>query len=193
MISDDTIFTKNLTSAPSPYRRPTMGNVQALLRYLRLRAQYPNLHTSLFYVGSGCDICIEPEARVEMGHNVVFRRDVSIHIHEEACIGNNVFFNRGCTLVAVRNLSIGDDSIFGEYVSIHDENHTFNGAFNQRHWVTAVPIVIGSNVWVGAKATILQGVHIGDGAVIGANSVVTHDVAPRTIVVGAPARPVRSS
>lgn len=191
MIRDQMMVTKSLTSLPSPYRRPTVDNILALLRYLRLRWQFPNLNASLFYAGSGCDIRIEPEARVKIGRSVVFSRDVSIHVHEEATFGDNVFLNRGCTIVAVSEITIGDDSIFGEYVSIHDENHIFGGAFHQRHQVSAVPVVIGSNVWVGAKATILQGVHIGDGAVIGANSVVTHDVPARMIAVGAPARAIR--
>ena len=51
--------------------------------------------------------------------------------------------------------------------------------------------VIGNDVWIGQNAVILPGVHIGDGAIIGASSVVGHDVEPYTIVVGNPARPVR--
>ena len=51
--------------------------------------------------------------------------------------------------------------------------------------------VIGNDVWIGQNATILPGVHIGDGAIIGANSVVGSDVEPYTIVVGNPARPLR--
>lgn len=51
--------------------------------------------------------------------------------------------------------------------------------------------VVGNDVWIGQNATILPGVHIGDGAIIGLNSVVTSDVEPYTIVAGNPARPVR--
>ena len=49
------------------------------------------------------------------------------------------------------------------------------------------PVLIGQDVWIGAKATILRGVAVGDGALIGANSVVTHDVPPGAIVAGSPA------
>jgi acetyltransferase-like isoleucine patch superfamily enzyme len=52
--------------------------------------------------------------------------------------------------------------------------------------------VVGNNVWVGAKATILQGVRIGDNAVIGANAVVTRDVPANTVAVGIPARVIRA-
>ena len=51
--------------------------------------------------------------------------------------------------------------------------------------------VIGNDVWIGQNATILPGVHIGDGAIIGANSVVGSDVEPYTVVAGNPAKPVR--
>ena len=52
--------------------------------------------------------------------------------------------------------------------------------------------MIGNNVWVGTKATILQGVTIGDNAVIGANAVVTRDIPANSIAVGAPARVVKT-
>ncbi|WP_268918850.1 DapH/DapD/GlmU-related protein [Actinomyces trachealis] len=53
------------------------------------------------------------------------------------------------------------------------------------------PVRIGRGAWLGANVTVLPGVTIADGAVVGAGSVVTKDVAPNTVVVGTPARPVR--
>ncbi|MBC8076121.1 MAG: hypothetical protein H7Y32_08620 [Chloroflexales bacterium] len=79
-------------------------------------------------------------------------------------------------------------------VSIHDENHIPGRGpepIAQRGFRCA-PVVIGRNVWVGAKATILQGVTIGDGAVVAAGAVVTRDVAAYTLVAGVPARPIRA-
>ena len=58
-------------------------------------------------------------------------------------------------------------------------------------WDDKGDIVIGSDVWIGYEAVILSGVTIGDGAIIGARAVVTHDVEPYTIVGGVPARPIR--
>jgi acetyltransferase-like isoleucine patch superfamily enzyme len=62
----------------------------------------------------------------------------------------------------------------------------------RRRQVTAAPIVIGRNVWIGAGATVLQGVTIGDDAVVAAGAVVTGDVPPAVLVAGVPARTVRS-
>lgn len=58
--------------------------------------------------------------------------------------------------------------------------------------MTPAPIVIGRNVWIGANVTILKGVTVGDDAVVAAASVVTKDVPAGSIVVGSPARVVRS-
>ena len=59
-------------------------------------------------------------------------------------------------------------------------------------WEAALPITIGDNVWVGGMAVICPGVKVGDDAVVGAGAVVTKDVAPGMVVVGNPARVVRS-
>ena len=58
--------------------------------------------------------------------------------------------------------------------------------------MTAAPIVLGRNVWVGSNSTILQGVTIGDGAIIAAGAVVTKDVPANTVVGGVPARHIRN-
>ena len=58
-------------------------------------------------------------------------------------------------------------------------------------WDNKGDIVIGSDVWIGYEAVVMQGVTIGDGAIIGARAVVTHDVPPYTIVGGVPAKPIR--
>ena len=177
----------------NPHRRLTYDNVRAMLRYLFFRMQYRNLKAGLFYIGSNSELMIEPQARVHFGHGVEFMRDCTLHFRGEVNIGNNVYFNRACHIVSLQVLTIGDYSIFGEKVSIHDENHVIEGdpPLPKRGMVTA-PVIIGKNVWVGAKATILQGVTIGDNAVIGANAVVTRDVPPYSIALGIPARVIRT-
>jgi acetyltransferase-like isoleucine patch superfamily enzyme len=112
----------------------------------------------------------------------------------QVTIGNNVYFGRGCHVVVRSALTIGDNCLFGEMVSIHDENHVFGRGPEPiaSRGLAAAPIVVGNNVWVGAKATILQGVRIGDNAVIGANAVVTRDVPANTVAVGIPARVIRA-
>ena len=67
-----------------------------------------------------------------------------------------------------------------------------NNPFENSYIRNNKSVVIGNDVWIGQNATVLPGVHIGDGAIIGANSVVGSDVPPYTIVAGNPARKIRS-
>ncbi|MBI4559340.1 MAG: acyltransferase [Candidatus Hydrogenedentes bacterium] len=107
-------------------------------------------------------------------------------------IGSNVTINDGVTIVAYDRVTIGDWSLVGEYSSIRDANHgiAMNGIPIRRQPHVATLVRIGSDVWLGRGVCVLKGVEIGDGAIVGANSVVTKNVAAGAIVAGAPARPL---
>ena len=107
-------------------------------------------------------------------------------------IGREVRLNRGATICAYTEVSIGDYSMVGEFVSIRDANHGIaRGELVRSQPHDAKPIRIGSDVWVGRGACILPGVTIGDGAIIGANSIVTKDVPANCIAAGIPAKVIR--
>ena len=97
-------------------------------------------------------------------------------------LGNNVFFNRNCIVVALQQIIIGDNCIFGPGVTIYDHDHKFNsnGVIHGEYNTTSV--VIDNNCWIGANATILRGTHIGEGCVIGAGTVVKGDISPHSLV-----------
>lgn len=104
-------------------------------------------------------------------------------------IGRNVFINGGCHFQDHGGVTLGDGTLVGHNVVFATLNHELSPA--RRHLTRPAPIRLGRNVWVGSNATILQGVTIGDNAVIGAGAVVTKDVAADTIVGGVPARELR--
>lgn len=104
--------------------------------------------------------------------------------------GKNVFVNSGCCFQDQAGITIGDGSLIGHQVVLATINHDFNPM--RRATNHPAPIVIGKNVWIGAHATLTPGVTIGDGAVIAAGAVVTHDVPPNMIVGGVPAKPIRN-
>ena len=106
-------------------------------------------------------------------------------------IGKNVFVNQGCRLNDIGGIEIGDDVMLGPSVSLLTSGHPVDPA-RRRTEITSAPIRVGKNVWIGASALIMQGVTIGDDAVIAAGAVVTRDVAARTIVGGVPARVIKS-
>jgi acetyltransferase-like isoleucine patch superfamily enzyme len=105
-------------------------------------------------------------------------------------LGERVFINSGCSFQDQGGIVIGDDCLIGHNVVLATLNHDL--APHRRKDMHPAPIVIGRNVWIGANATVLPGVTIGDDAVVAAAAVVTKDVPAGTVVVGAPARVVRS-
>lgn len=99
-------------------------------------------------------------------------------------IGKRVYVNTGCLMMSAGGITIGDDTQIAANVQLISNNHDLK----ERQVITCKPITIGRNVWIGAGATILPGVSIGDNAVIGASSVVTKDVPANTIYAGNPAK-----
>lgn len=93
-----------------------------------------------------------------------------------------------------RGVSIGKNTIIGQYFSAHPENHNFKDLSRpiREQGTTRKPIAIEEDCWLGARVTVLGGVTIGRGSVIAASSVITHDVAPFSIVAGIPGRVVGS-
>jgi acetyltransferase-like isoleucine patch superfamily enzyme len=105
-------------------------------------------------------------------------------------LGKRVFINSGCRFQDQGGVIIGDDCLIGHNTVLATLNHDLDPA--RRADLIPAPIVIGRNVWIGANATILAGVTIGENSVVAAGSVVTKDVPADTVVVGAPARVVRT-
>lgn len=105
-------------------------------------------------------------------------------------VGEGVFINACCHFQDHGGVTIGDGCQIGHNVVFATLNHGLAPADRQNTY--PAPIVLGKNVWIGANATILQGVHIGDNAVVGAGAVVTRDVAPNTVVGGVPAHFIKN-
>lgn len=104
--------------------------------------------------------------------------------------GKRVFVNAGCKFQDQGGIVIGDDVLIGQNVVIATLNHAMDP--ERRGNMEPRPVRIGDKVWVGANATILPGVTIGDGAIVAAGAVVTKDVAPRTVVGGVPAKVIKT-
>ena len=104
-------------------------------------------------------------------------------------IGKNVFINACCRFQDQGGIEIGDGSLIGHNTTIATLNHDFNP--DKRANLHPSPVKIGKNVWIGSDCTILPGVEIGNGAVIGAGSVVTKNVPANSVVVGSPARVIK--
>ncbi len=103
-------------------------------------------------------------------------------------IGDHVYMNAGTSIEAWHDVQIGSHVLMAPFASIIDDD---------RHEVEpdAVlykgPTIVGNNVWLGRNAALMPGVTVGDGSVIGVNSVVTRDIPPNSFAAGAPARVIR--
>ena len=112
---------------------------------------------------------------------------------EEGCleIGENVFINYGTSISASRLVRIGPDSSIGTGCLLMDNAfHRVEPELRTERPPSA-PIELGRNVWLGARVTVLPGVTIGHDSCIGTGSVVTHDIPPRVLAAGIPARVIR--
>jgi len=112
-------------------------------------------------------------------------------------IGNNVIINFYVHIGAIGTIELGDNVLIGSGVLITDHSHGHLESDDLATPVNARPLhykgptIIQDNVWIGEGACILGGLQIGCNAIIGANAVVTKDVAPGEVVAGVPARPLR--
>ena len=137
---------------------------------------------------------IENHGRITIGDDVLLR-SVTIPLElyaahgAEIVLGNGCVINSGASLAATRSVVLGERVYVGTLAFIMDSN--FHDVEDHSLHPPGRAVVLEDDVWVGVKATVLPGVRIGRGAVVGAHSVVTHDVPPYTLVAGAPARVMR--
>lgn len=122
---------------------------------------------------------------VNIEQNAYFSSKVSLG--DYSGIGLNARIHGMCT--------IGNHVMMGEDCKIITRNHCFERLdipMMEQGFEEERPVVIGNDVWIGDRVTILPGVHIGDGCVIGAGAVVTKDIPSYTVAAGVPAQVIRS-
>lgn len=137
---------------------------------------------------------------IRLGDDCCFAQELTLTAWElpnqkpSIVIGNNCSIGAYNHISATNRITIGDGLLTGKWVTILDNSHgtTSKEHLLMRPWLRPVvskgPVVIGKNVWLCDKCTILPGVTIGDGVVVAANAVVTKDVPSYCVVGGNPAR-----
>jgi acetyltransferase-like isoleucine patch superfamily enzyme len=137
------------------------------------------------------------EGRLELGEHVLFEPGVWLTASAPARIriGGGTFLNLGVMVAALDLVEIGAHCMFANGCFVTDADHRFDDPDKPVPWqgfTSKGPTRIGDNVWCGANVVVTSGVTVGERCVIGANSVVTRDLPPHSIAVGAPARVVRT-
>ena len=105
-------------------------------------------------------------------------------------VGTDTYINSFTVIGAMEGVSIGDHCIFAAYIAITDATHGIDDlSIATKHApITAKPVTIGNNVWLGSGVMVMMGSHIGDDTVVGARSLVRSDLPDRSISFGTPAK-----
>ena len=114
---------------------------------------------------------------------------VYVNIGKFTRIGKNVYINHLCSMLDMGTITIGDDVLIGPKVNILSEEHPVNPA--DRKALMVRPVVIKNGAWIGAGATILPGVTVGENSIVAAGAVVNKDVPDNTVVGGIPAKVIK--
>ncbi|KAA8434442.1 sugar O-acetyltransferase [Weissella paramesenteroides] len=120
---------------------------------------------------------INPNFRCEFGRN--------IHV------GDYFYANYDAVILDGAKVTIGNHVLFGPKVGLYTSNHSFDAHEREIGGCIAKPITIGNRCWLAANVTVLPGVTIGDDVIIGAGSVVTHDIPNNVVAAGNPCRILR--
>ncbi|WP_367915317.1 DapH/DapD/GlmU-related protein [Leadbetterella sp. DM7] len=126
----------------------------------------------------------------EIDESVAVFTPLYINYGKHTRIGKNVFINFDCTFLDLGGITIEDGVLIAPKVSLLSEGHPLSP--DDRHALIPKPIHIKKNAWIGAGVTILQGVTIGENAVVAAGAVVSKDVPDNTVAGGIPAKVIRT-
>lgn len=152
-----------------------------------------------------CTNCSKNPERIKIGDTSVVMGSVYVTKNGSIEIGDHFYLGRNSFIGSEKNIKIGRCVIISNDVYIYDNNNhptsskkreimSLNGFSNDNwgwHHSNSAPVIIDDNVWIGQYSTILKGVHIGKGSIVGTRAVVTKDVPPYCIVAGNPAKVVK--
>lgn len=138
---------------------------------------------------------------ISVGDNSVFEPGLQLTATNGSSIkiGDNCLFRRDAHITAANKITIGNNLLTGTNVIITDNSHGGTSMEElltepgKRKLVSKGGVRIGDNVWLGNNVCVLPGVTIGNGAVIGANSVVTHDIPACSVAAGVPAKIIKEN
>ena len=149
-------------------------------QYNKTSDEQPELRRSLMeqlFGSVGKNVYVEPDFTCEFGKNIF--------------IGHDVYINFGAVLLDCSRISIGNHVLIGPNVGMYSANHSLDPDERAQGALIGGRITIGDKAWIAGDVKIMAGVTIGEGAVIGCGSVVTHDIPPRTLAAGNPCRVIR--
>jgi len=163
-----------------------------LYRFLRFKVLHPRVKTEGFiFLPRRYQVVVKKGATIRIGRWVWIGTNNALRCHEgELYVGDNTIFGTDNTVNCYAGVHIGPECLFADSVYIVDFDHNYWDPVIaiRSQGITKKPIRLEGDIWVGEKASILRGVTVGRGSVIGAMSLVNRDVPPYAVVGGIPAK-----
>ena len=149
----------------------------------------------LVFLGRRVEVEVRPGfGRLVLGRWVHIGDGTSIRCHEGTMrVGDKTVFGRNIVINGYLDVSIGSACIIADMVYVTDFDHVFADVQTpiKDQGIVKAPVRIGSDVWLGTKATVVRGTSVGDGSVVAAHAVVTRDLPAYSVAAGVPARVLR--
>ena len=164
--------------------------IKKVIFYIRGYMRYMDFQTGLIPSHHIRNFIYRRIFLVQMEQKAIIYWGAEIRCHGKLKIGKGSIIGDKALLDARNGISIGKNVNFSSNISIYTEQHDHRDPMFRCNSSDAFSVNIGDRAWIGPNAIILHGVHIGEGAVVAAGSVVTKDVPPFTIVAGVPARKI---
>ena len=155
------------------------------------RGRFHVKNTSM--IGHSCGVFIKSKGEIRCKGRMIINDHVMLFAKGKLAVGRAFGINSFSRIVVHDRITIGDNVTIGQMVSIldHDHNYTLENGNMELAGYNTSPIVIGNNVWIGDKATILKGVTIGNNVVVGANTLVNKNVPDNCVVGGNPSKIIK--
>ncbi|SEN75813.1 maltose O-acetyltransferase [Sphingomonas gellani] len=177
----DKMLAGELYLADDPELAAAYAKAQAILaRFNATRGDHVDMLTAhlselVDHLGEGA--IVKPSLRCDYGFNI--------------SIGARSFLNYDCVLLDCNRITIGEEAQIAPGVHIYTATHPLDAATRRSGLECAQPVTIGDGVWLGGRTVVCPGVTIGENTVVGAGSVVVHDLPANVLAVGSPCRPIR--
>lgn len=141
--------------------------------------------TGLPRLSSKASISVRKNSKIKLSDRSYLDKGTLLRLTDNAkfSLGKNSGFNSYCVITCRDEIIIGDNVMFGPFVTIHDHDHIYKTKdLMKNSGYLSAPIIIEDNVWIGGNVIILKGVTIGTGSVIAAGTIISKDIAPYSIV-----------
>lgn len=173
----------------------SLKNIGNIFKIILIKFKYPSVSISFnTRLQKGASIRCSDNSRIDISNSIISSGTLIVADHGGVISIENSYIGRNSVIVSRKSITIKSNCQIAEMVVIRDQNHNFGKSdlTISEQGFTNSSIIIGKNVWLATKSTILAGSIIGNNTVVGANAVVRGELDSNTVYVGVPAKKIRN-